>query len=289
MGLAIAICFFLTSFCIVRFTKNDYSINQYNKILAINTTALSAVVVALSDTNNLASYAFPVLSIMFYFASVSSRANITKLLESAGFIALIIIAYLSGFNNYYLAYLAILIAFFYTALKQSNDIAYIAAFAFPTGILTVYLADMNALYILIMITLLASIRYYIEAKVTTVSSYLSNLFVLAFATFLIQQPADQLQISIHALEMSGAFVLSACVIQLISKNKESIISRMLMVNEYVLPTYLKVFFFNIYSIFVFYGFKINGYGYIAASLAILVPLIVGYAKLWYTENEHKFN
>ena len=65
MGLAIAICFFLTSFCVIKFTNNDYSIAQYNKILAINTTALSAVVIALSENLNLASLAFPVLAILF--------------------------------------------------------------------------------------------------------------------------------------------------------------------------------------------------------------------------------
>jgi hypothetical protein len=288
MGLAIAICFFLTSFCVVKFTNNDYSIAQYNKILAINTTALSAVVIALSENLNLASFAFPVLAILFYIASAINKANISKLLEGTGFIALIIIAYLSGFDNYYLAYLAILIAFFYTAFKQSNNISYIAAFVFPAGVLTVYLSNDNALYILVMITLLASIRYYIERKVSTTSSYLSNLFVLAFAIFLIQQPLDQLAISVHALEMSGAFVLASCFIQLISNNKQSIIDRMLYISDYVFPTYLKILMFNIYAIGVFYLFSIQEISYMVASLVILVPLIIGYARLWYKENEYNF-
>lgn len=288
MGLAIAICFFLTSFCVVKFTNNDYSIAQYNKILAINTTALSAVVIALSENLNLASLAFPVLAILFYVASATNKANISKLLEGTGFIALIIIAYLSGFDNYYLAYLAILIAFFYTAFKQSNNVSYIAAFVFPAGVLTVYLSNDNALYILIMITLLASIRYYIERKVSTSSTYLSNLFVLSFAIFLIQQPVDQLAISVHALEMSGAFVLASCFIQLISNNNQSIIDRMLHISDYVFPTYLKILIFNIYSIGVFYLFSIQEISYMVASLLILVPLIIGYARLWYKENEYNF-
>ena len=289
MGLAIAICFFLTSFCIVKFTKQDYSIAQYNKVLAIIVTSISAIVIELSETITLSHLAFPVLSIIFYIASTLQKANVAKVLEAACFIAIIIVAYLAGFNNYYLMYLAILVAFFYTAFKQTKDIAYLAAFAFPAGVLNIYLSNDNAFYILIMITLLSSIRYYIEYKTSTVSPYLANMIILAFAVFLIQQPVDQLSISVHALEMAGAFVLGACFVQLVSKNNTSVMDRMLAVNEYTFPTYLKIFVFNIYTIGVFYGFYINAYSYTVASLAILVPLVVGYAKLWYKENEHKFN
>lgn len=290
MGLYIAISFILSSFLITKFTTSNKSILNFNKIVFSMVLATNSLFYFFSESINLSQAAFSSILALFYIASITVNINIKKALESLGFALVILTAYLSGFNDTYILSLAGLIVILYIAFNQNiNNIAYVSVCIFPAGILSIYLNQSNIFYIVSLMTVLGSIRYFVENKTNKSSSFFNNTIILLISTFIIQQDAVMIPQTLIALEFAFIFLTVSCLIQLISKNSNTIASRVSHKNKMKAPVYIKILFFNIYSISSLYAFKLGHISMTTSIIIIILPLILGYAKLWYSENENKFN
>jgi hypothetical protein len=287
MLLFIAFPFILISFIMGKWAKKNPEERNLNRFIL-----LALAIACLSES--IATKQVSIVQSSFILAlSIINITNFIKnkyfinLLKATSLCIMLAVGYLNGLNLIFVGCAAMFTILSYYALNNLKSNIVISLFQIvPVGIAGIYLANDFIIYLTTFMTLFGCVRYFIENKQIKLPKFFINCYLLIMLLLMNNFTNDDFNNNFIILLAGSAFMILAYLIQEITKNKQTIMQRLICQNELSIVLYLKIFAFNIITVAIAFVIKLGFINLYYLPIFIITVLGFGFIKLWYLENEY---
>ncbi|MCP4356055.1 MAG: hypothetical protein GY793_10620 [Proteobacteria bacterium] len=222
---------------------------------------------------------------LFFLQSLTKNKYIKFCLEASVLIIITGVLYYLSIDCIQTLLIMIMLIIIFLPLGKSKDVPYTLSQIIPVGLLGMYLTDSNILYVISFMTLLGTIRFFIEQPKIKDTRFLTQSFMLILLILIISFNKVEFNGNLSLIIASFSFVAIDLTNRLVLRKNNPLIQRMHLTQLLTVVNLFKAILFNIIAVIIFALAKYGLISYYISLAAVIIIAIISSLKLWYSEHE----